>query len=396
MSDNPPSRLRRRVTQAFRNRFGREPSVVARAPGRVDLLGAHVDYNEGWVLPVAIDRHVLVAASPAAGTETRIVALDFEGEGAFDLAALPEPAALRSTGPPWLAYPAGVAWVLLRAGHRLRGLDAVFAGNLPIGAGMSSSAAVETAFLLAWESASELSLERRARAELGRRAENDYVGVACGIMDQFTSVHGAADHAVLLDCRSLDHELVPVPSGAVILVADSGVRRELAGSEFNTRRRECEQAVAWLRRSLPGVRALRDVSPDELERHADGMPEVPRRRARHIVGECARVLEGAGALRRGDTAAFGQAMRRSHESSRELYDVSLPELDLLAETAWSRPGCRGARVIGAGFGGCVAALADRDAAGDVQAAVRTEFTRRFGRVPAVHACRASDGADLER
>ncbi|HMB69479.1 MAG TPA: galactokinase family protein, partial [bacterium] len=238
MSDNPPSRLRRRVTQAFRNRFGREPSVVARAPGRVDLLGAHVDYNEGWVLPVAIDRHVLVAASPAAGTETRIVALDFEGEGAFDLAALPEPAALRSTGPPWLAYPAGVAWVLLRAGHRLRGLDAVFAGNLPIGAGMSSSAAVETAFLLAWESASELSLERRARAELGRRAENDYVGVACGIMDQFTSVHGAADHAVLLDCRSLDHELVPVPSGAVILVADSGVRRELAGSEFNTRRRE--------------------------------------------------------------------------------------------------------------------------------------------------------------
>jgi galactokinase len=396
METVPSSPLRHRVVEAFRARFRREPTAIARAPGRVDLLGAHVDYNEGWVLPVAIDRHVLVAASPASGTRTRVLALDRDGEGAFDLADVRKSAAPRPGAPDWLAYPAGVAWALMHAGHRIRGMDAVFAGDLPIGAGMSSSAAVETAFLLAWESVCGIALTRRARAELGQRAENEYVGVACGIMDQFTSVHGKADHAVLLDCRSLDHELVPVPPDAAILVADSGVRRELAGSEFNTRKRECEEAVAWLRRSLPRVRALRDVSPEELERHADGMPEIPRRRARHIVGECARVLDGVRALRSGDAAAFGRAMRLSHESSRDLYEVSLPELDLLAETAWNRPGCRGARVIGAGFGGCVAALADRDAVDDVQAAIRAGFARRFGRVPAVHACRASGGADVQR
>jgi galactokinase len=415
--------LRDRAVEAFRERFGRDPAIVARAPGRVNLLGGHVDYNEGWVLPAAIDRcvHVAAARAEAGGAPrgsdgsggphgpgaaggarrrapTRILALDFGAEAEFSVAELARAAAGSGVGRAaggWEDYPAGVAWALCGAGHDLPEIEAAFTSDVPIGAGMSSSAAVEVAFLLVWEALAGLALDGRERARLARRAENEWVGVASGIMDQYASLHGKRAHLVFLDCRALEHELVPAPAGAAILLADSGVRRTLAGSDYNDRPRECREALAALRAYLPGIRALRDVTPEDLERHGDRLPAVLQRRAKHVVEECARVREGVAALRSGDCERFGGCIRRSHESSRDLYEVSIPELDALAEAAWAARGCHGARLVGAGSGGCVAAFVNREDAQSVGEEISRAFERRFGRRPPVFPCEISDGASVE-
>lgn len=365
---------------------------MVRAPGRVNLLGAHVDYSEGLVLPATIDRAVYLAASPRADSRLTLLALDIADDGAaeIDLAALPSPVAERpgaATGG-WADLPAAVAWSLRREGIDPGGLDVVYGGDLPMGAGVSSSAAVEMALLLAW--APELDATRRAL--LGQRAENDYLGVRSGIMDQYAIVHGRADTALLLDCRSLEHRAIPLPGDCTILLFDSGVRRRLVASGFNDRRAECAAAVEILGRHLPGTRTLRDVTVADLARHGDRLPPVLRRRAEHAVHEIARVAAAAADLERGDLAAFGRAMRRSHESSRDLYETSIPELDLLAATAWATPGCHGARLAGGGFGGCVTALVATDGAERVAEAVAARFAQVHGRRPPVHRCRAAAGA----
>jgi galactokinase len=407
--------VREKVIHAFRQRFGRQPELVARAPGRINLLGEHVDYNEGWVLPAAIDRAVWLAAAANGTGTTHIRALDLGEEALLDLAALPAPrksrfglpAAESTTGHDnnpdqegssnrWAAFPAGVAWALQEAGHPPAGMDAVFCSDVPMGAGVSSSAAVAVAFVLAWEALGNLSLDGTARALLGQRAENRYLGVQSGIMDQFASANGAAGYVIRLDCRSLEHELIPVPAGITLLVASSGVERALASSEYNLRRRQCEEAVRLLQEFLPHVRSLRDVGIEQFELHAHYLPLELRRRAQHVVEECARVLTGVEALRRRDMSAFGLLVRKAHISLRDLYEVSIPELDILAATAWQVPGCYGARLMGAGFGGSVLVVSDSEAVAGVQEALGEAFARYFGRTPTVFACQAADGASYSR
>jgi galactokinase len=403
------------VIAAFRQRFGREPALLVRAPGRINLLGEHVDYNEGWVLPAAIDRAVWLAVAPNESAGACIRALDLGEEAWLDLGALhtAKNSAIRLTkaedkveratsrgqeakGDNWVAFPAGVAWALQEASHMPVGMDALFSSDVPIGAGVSSSAAVAVAFILAWEALGGLSFDGTTRARLGQRAENGFLGVQSGIMDQFASANGVAGHVICLDCRSLAYELLPVPSGVTLLVAASGVARALASSEYNLRRRQCEEAVRLLQQHLPHVRALRDVAIEQFERHAHQLPLELRRRAQHVVAECARVLAGVEALRRGDMSAFGLLVRQSHVSLRDLYEVSIPELDVLASSAWQVPGCYGARLMGAGFGGSVLVVSDRGAAAEVEHVMGEAFVQQFGRRPAIFACRVADGAHYSR
>lgn len=385
--------LRDKVARAYQERFGRDPAILVRAPGRVNLLGAHVDYNEGWVMPAAIDRAVWLAAGDVGGDTVTVSALDMDEEADFSLSTLSAPddkvKEIR-----WIDYPRGVAWALQRSGYSVPAIEAVLASDVPIGAGVSSSAAVEVAFISAWESLGQMQLSGLEKAQIGQRAENEYVGVASGIMDQFASLHGAEDHLILLDCRTLEHELIALPAGTAFLVADSGVRRELAGSKYNERRRQCEEAVTVLQTYLPHIRALRDVSPEDFELYAHRLPIEVRRRARHVIEECTRVLDGARLLGEGDVVAFGALIRRSHASSRDLYEVSIPELDVLAAAAWQAQGCYGARLTGAGFGGCVVALVDAQAAASVAQAMRRAFRDEFSRTPAIFSTRAADGLRL--
>jgi galactokinase len=387
------------IIHSFRELYGREPTIVVKAPGRVNLLGAHVDYNEGWVLPAAIEQSIWLAAAPLEDSLVRIASLDYGHEGAATLAELADKSTLPSevnSQLDWLNYPAGVAWAMQEAGHQLTGMQAVFSGDIPAGAGVSSSAAVEMAFVLAWETLSGLSLNGRQRAKLGQRVENDYLGLKSGIMDQFASLHGAQGHLVMLDCRTLDHQLIPLPPECVILVADSGVRRQLAGSNYNNRQEECLEAAQILKQYLPDIRTLRDVDTEEFELYAHRLPPILRRRARHVVEECARVLKGAEALRQGNVGLFGNLIRKSQVSSRDMFEISILELDILAAAAWQVPGCYGARLVGGGFGGCVTVLAHESATNEIIQSMEETFAIEFGRKPPIFLCRASGGAEVMR
>lgn len=394
---------RQGITRAFESRFGRRPEVVVRAPGRVNLLGAHVDTSEGWVLPAAIDRAVWLAAAvrpPGQGREMCLAALDLEAEAALELDHLPPPRPERGGDGSWADLPAGLAWALQASGYRLPALEVAFSSDLPMGAGVSSSAAVEMAFLLAWETLAARAgevwrLSGIDRARFGQRAENDYLGVRSGIMDQFASLHGQRGRAILLDCRTLEHRLVPIPDSVAVLVADSGVRRRLEASGFNDRQEEARRALAGLRELLPRLRTLRDLSVEDLELWEHRLEPDLRRRARHVVEENLRVRAGAKALEADDLEAFGAFMQDSHRSSRDLFEVSLPELDELAAAAWRARGCLGARLSGGGFGGCVTALVRADAVEEVSQSIRSQFEGRFGRSPDLWLARIRAGASIE-
>ncbi len=394
----PITSCREDVVAAFTRRYRRSPTVVVRAPGRVNLLGAHVDYNEGWVITGAIDRAVWLAAAPAAQRVMRVEALDFDERVSLDLELLPPPVPERDGDASWIDYPAGVAWALIEAGHQPPAMDVTYGGDIPIGAGVSSSAAVEMAFLLAWESMSGPDgFGRRdgsGRAGLGMRAENGYLGVQSGIMDQFSSLHGAAQRLIFLDCRHLTFEHLPLTEHACVLVADSGVRRRLVDFDYNDRRAQCREAVTILQQRLPGIHTLRDLSTLDFELHSHHLPMALRRRARHVVEECERTRAGAEALACGNLVEFGALMRRSHLGSRDLYEVSIPELDALAAAAWSAEGCYGARLTGAGFGGCVTVLADNRTVDDVKSAITAAFEQAFERQPTILNTTIADGAAI--
>jgi len=378
--------MQTRVLSAFETRFAHQPAIVVRAPGRINLLGGHTDYNEGYVLPVAVDRAAWAAAAAIDAREVLVRALDLGGDAIFPLDVIPP-----SDGG-WADYPKGVAWALQERGLRPVGMEAVLTSDVPVGAGLSSSAAVEVAFAYAWQQLSGFQLDRRDLALVCQRAENGYVGINCGIMDQMTSALGAEGYALLLDCRTLEVEPVPLPAGIVIMVADTGVRRRLATSEYNVRRAQCEQAVRMLRERLPGIRALRDVSLDDLKRLRAHLPEVIYRRALHVVTGNMRVLLAAAALRRGDLVTVGALMKACHASLRDYYEVSSPELDRLVEAACEVAGCYGARLTGAGFGGCVVALVATDAVPDFEAHVSAIYESAFDRRPAaIYTCRSADG-----
>jgi galactokinase len=387
---------RSRTIAAFRQQFGEEPDFVAHAPGRVNLLGEHVDYNGGFVLPVAIDRATYVAVRASGTSRTSLLALDLVETTSFD----PQNVAEKKTTagaplPDWGLYPAGMSWSLNAEGLQTPGMQAVFASDVPRGAGLSSSASVEMAFGVAWEKLGGWTVPPMQMAKLGQRAEDQYVGVNCGIMDQFASACGVKDRALYLDCRSLGWQTVRLPKDVSIVIANTSVQRSLKSSAYNDRRAACEEAVRVLKGVLPGIRALRDVSIEEFNRHADRLPEIVEKRARHVVEEIERTERAVKLLGKEDVVQFGKLMNKCHASLRDLYEVSCPELDAMAAIAQSLPGCYGARLTGAGFGGCTVNLVTREAT----EAFAKELARRYEQKnrlhPEIYICSAADGAALE-
>lgn len=378
--------LHDRVTKEFVQRFGGVPELVVRAPGRVNLIGEHTDYNDGYVLPMAIDRAVWIALRTRPDRRVFAHSLDLSGRVDFALDSL------EHGGSSWHEYLKGIAWALQEAGHVLHGWEGVIAGDVPVGAGLSSSAALEMAVARAFCAVSGVEWSPAAMAVIGQRAESRWVGVNCGIMDQMISAAGKAGHALLIDCRSLETDLVPLPAGTAVLVLDTSTRRGLVDSAYNERRAQCDAAARTL-----GASALRDVRLHQLAAAADrplGLDEVTFRRARHVVTENARTLEAAAAMRRQDAVALGRLMVASHESLRDDFEVSSPELNIMVTCALVEPGCYGARMTGGGFGGCAVALADSDAALALAGCVAGCYGEMTGRTPSVYVCAATDGAGL--
>jgi galactokinase len=370
-----------RVLRAFEQQFAAAPSFVVRAPGRVNLIGEHTDYNDGFVLPLAIDRAVWIALRPRADRQVLVHSLDFADTLAFSLDRLERAKA------GWAEYVKGVAYALQEAGHALQGWEGAIAGDVPVGAGLSSSAALEMAVARAFVAVSNIPWDAATMAKLGQRAENEWVGVRCGIMDQMISAAGRAGHALLIDCRALQTEAVPLPPGTTVVILDTATRRGLVDSAYNERRAQCEAAARAF-----GVAALRDVSPARFESEAGQLDEVTRRRARHVVTENERTLEAAAAMRRGDAIALGQLMNASHDSLRDDFAVSSRELDVMVEYGRLHPACLGIRMTGAGFGGCAVALVLSDEVHAFTNVVALSYQSVTKLTPAVYVCAATDGA----
>ncbi len=384
------------VAEIYRQKFGVSPSFIARAPGRVNLLGEHVDYNDGFVLPAAIDRATYVAFSPSETEQTTLVAADFDETAKFSSNTLPEKK--QTDGSPlseWACYPAGVMWALNETGHITPAMNAVFSSDVPRGSGLSSSASVEMAFGVAWQKLSDWSLTPMEMARLGQKAENQYVGVNCGIMDQFASACGETDKLLYLDCRTLAWQSVPLSPDVAIIVADTTIRRKLTSGEYNNRRDACEQAVLILKDDLPNITALRDVSLFDFNRLAYKLTAEVEKRARHIVEEIERSRQAVVLLERGDFSRFGQLMNECHASLRDLYEVSCPELDVMARIAQTIVGCYGARLTGAGFGGCTVNLVAREQATEFSRILSAAYQSECGLHSEIYICRASAGAGLE-
>jgi len=385
------------LSDSFRQQFNSSPKVLAQAPGRVNLLGEHVDYNDGFVLPVAIDRAVHVAAAPASGGIVTLAALDLNARVSFSLSRLAEKIDVNGKPlPAWARYPAGVAHMLQQEGLVVKGMQAVFTSDVPIGAGLSSSAAVEVAFAVTWRALGGWKRDALQIARLCQRAENQYVGVNCGLMDQFASACGVEGHALYFDTRSLEWQPVPLPHHTAVVIADSGVRRSLATSAYNERRAACEQAVELLRQYMPNIRSLRDVSTVEFAAYGEFLPPIVRKRAEHVVKEIARVQDAVVALRREDAALFGGLMFSGHASLRDLYEVSCPELDTLVNLARQQSGCYGARLTGAGFGGCTVNLVDEAKAEAFIQNLKDSYQKQIGRLAQVYLCKASAGASTAK
>jgi galactokinase len=397
---------------AYTEQYGAAPQGIAEAPGRVNLIGEHVDYNDGLVLPFAIDRSALCAWGPADDGDVRVWSHEYDGWDRFPSADVPGPGVVtipplleRRMGPmrvteqaeaaaQWSDYVRGVVDVLVRTGHGIGGVRLGIAGDVPQGAGLSSSAALEVSVAGAMRDAFLLPIDDVALARLCQRAENEYVGVQSGIMDQFASVLSKRDHALLIDCRTLGYEHVPLrldQHGLSVVIANSGVARELASSAYNERRHECETAVIELRQRLgrPELASLRDVTSAEVA--SVGIDTTPLRRARHVVGEIARVATAAEALRADDFVAFGELMGESHRSLRDDYAVSSEQLDLLVGLASAQEYVVGARLTGAGFGGCTVNIVRSDAIERFERDVMAAYRERTGLAAEVYVTAACDG-----
>jgi galactokinase len=362
---------------------------VVHAPGRVNLIGEHTDYNQGYVLPVAISLGISIATLPTDDRRVSLTLSETGEQGDLDLDRIGE----RSGD--WLDYVAGTAWALAEAGVASRGFRGLLASDLPTGSGLSSSAALE--LVSAWALAGDRApvLDPLALAQVAQRGENGFVGVQSGLMDQFASSCGVAGSALLLDCRSLDWHPVPLPTDLRLVVCHTGSTRRLDGSSYNARVAECARAVAGIAAvEGPGITTLRDVTADMLARHGDRLDDVARRRAEHVVAENDRVLATERALRAGDEPTIGRLFAQSHASMRDLFEISSPELDALVEIAVAVPGVVGARMTGGGFGGCTVNLVRPDAVALLTAAVGRDYPARTGRTPRVWVVEAVDGAGL--
>jgi len=382
------SAVGRDLAVEFAYRFGRLPTV-SRAPGRVNLIGEHTDYNDGFVLPAAIEFATLTAASPRPDRRVRVYSMIKDETREFDLdSQRPAPAAH------WSDYVFGVAVTLERSGLRLRGADLAVWTDIPLGSGLSSSAAIEVSCAHALLTAAGLPFEPTKVARICQRAENDYVGMRCGVMDQYVSCRGVAGSVLLIDCRSLEARNVAVSPDLRLLVANSSVRHQHAGGEYNARREACEEGVRLLRPLLGPINALRDVTESQLEAHRRAMPDLIYRRCRHIITENARVLEAERALLSGDFAACGQAMNASHASMRDDFEITCQEVDFLADLAQSTEGVYGSRMTGGGFGGCTVSLVEARAVERVSKILIEAYRIGIGLEAQVFACSPSDGARL--
>jgi len=370
----------------FERRFGTQPRVF-RAPGRVNLIGEHTDYNDGFVMPAALGFSTFVAIGPRTDRKLVIYSEEFPGHFEFDLDHLPE----TRTGA-WCDYVLGVASVLRQQGHKLAGANLLVHGEVPIGAGLSSSAALEVSSALAILSLNDTRLPLPEIAKLCRTAENTFVGAKVGIMDQFVSCMGKAGHAFFLDCRSLDFKFVPIPPGLQFVVCNTMVKHDLATGAYNTRREECEEGVRAFAKWDPAIRALRDVSVDLLDRQANDLPATIWKRCSHIVHENKRTLDAARALTEGDLAKVGRLMRESHDSLRDLYEVSCRELDVMVESAEGLPGFCGGRMTGGGFGGCTVNLVREENVEAFAKQIAERYREATGIRPQVYLCSAEDGA----
>lgn len=383
------------ITDTYRDKFGHEPAHIARAPGRVNLLGEHVDYNDGFVLPAAIDRATYIAFSATEAHHSTLIAADFDQQVFFSPETIPSKSQPDGSPlPEWGLYPAGVMWTLLEEKLSTPSMNAVFSSNVPRGSGLSSSASVEMGFVIAWQRLGGWTLPPMKRALLGQKAENQYVGVNCGIMDQFASACGVENQLLLLDCRSLQWITLPLPSDVAIIVADTTVRRKLTSGEYNKRRSACEQAVRLLKQDLPDIQSLRDVKPADFNRLANKLPTEVEMRARHVVEEIQRSDQSQALLEAGDVQSFGRLMNECHVSLRDLYEVSCPELNVMVNVAQSLDGCYGARLTGAGFGGCTVNIVAVENVDGFVDALSKGYEKETGLHPEIYVTRASNGAEL--
>jgi galactokinase len=369
-----------------RHRFGVEPAIFA-APGRVNLIGEHTDYAEGFVMPVAIDFATLAGISARNDGKIVLYSENFGQQVIFEAGELPA----KASGE-WIDYPIGVASVLKGEGHAIPGFSLTLWGDVPLGSGLSSSASVEVATALALTSFMKVSYPASIVARLCQRAENEFVGANCGIMDQFISANGKKDHALLLDCRDLSFRLAPIPPDVALVIANTMVKHSIAGGDYTTRRAEVEAACAVIASHRPEVKFLRDATVDDLKRWGAEMSPNSLKRARHVITENLRTVAAADALIKGDVGEVGRLMAEAHTSYSQDFEASCPEADAMVELAQGLPGLIGARLTGGGFGGCTINLVDQSHAREFSEALSALYAGQFGIVPQMHVCHASNGA----
>lgn len=374
------------LLERFRLMYGERP-ILVQAPGRVNLIGEHTDYNEGFVLPAAIGFHTRIAVAGRGDRRLLVTSENYAESVEFDLDNLPD-----SPRGHWSDYVYGVVRLLDRAVDNLPGANLLVNGNVPQGAGLSSSASLEVAVCTAMLEAAGKSLHGVSIARLCQQAENEFVGARCGIMDQFISVHGKKNQALRLDCRTLEFQPVPIPPDARLVICNTMVHHSVAAGEYNKRRAECETAARFFAERVPGVRTLRDVSEGDLEKFGGQLPEVIRKRCRHVLTEDSRVLQAAESLQSADLRLVGRLMKSSHASLRDDFEVSCEELDVIVRLAEQNEGVYGARMTGGGFGGCTINVVQEKHVEGFRAKVGAEYERATGRVPEIYVSAAADGA----
>lgn len=376
-----------KLQQAFRERYNKEATIIG-APGRVNLIGEHTDYNYGFVLPGAVDKKIYVAIAPNGTSTVNVFANQFNESYSFSLdVSAPQKG--------WMNYLLGVTYHIQQRGKKIEGVDLIIDGDIPVGAGMSSSAALCSAYGFALNELFQLGLSRMDLAFIGQKTEHTFVGLQCGIMDQFASLHGKKGHVMKLDCRSLEYEYIPFdfPAYKIVLV-NSMVSHTLASSEYNVRRRQCEEGIAILKKHYPEITSLRDIEPAQLLQHKDELPPIVFDRCSYVVYEKERVLASCEALKKNDLATFGKLMFATHEGLSKKYSVSCTELDFLVECAQHITGVAGARMMGGGFGGCTINIVQADAVDNFTQKIQAAFANLFKKTPEVYVTQIEDGAKV--
>ncbi len=380
--------LLNQLIASFQKTFSTRPAKLICSPGRVNLIGEHTDYNEGFVLPASIDKAIYLAVGPRSDNEIHLVAHDLQENYQGSLTNL-------KPTQTWADYVLGVVSEFQLAGHKPGGFNCVFTGTIPMGSGLSSSAALENGIGFALNELFGLGLERVAMVKLSQRAENEFVGAKVGIMDMFASMMGKADHVIKLDCRSLEYTYAPLRmDGIQIVLCDSRVKHSLVTSEYNTRRAQCEAGVRFLQPFYPEIKSLRDVTMPMLDQHLRDTDPLIYRRCAYVVQENQRVLDGVAALEAGDVETFGQLMYGSHEGLSKWYEVSCPELDILVDIARQQPGVLGARMMGGGFGGCTINLVREEVLDEFTELITKQYRASTGKDTYLHACKIQDGTNL--